>query len=262
MIRLVHMLRRPQHMSPDAFAAFWRDVHGPLVASVQVDLDIARFVQLHRDPAGQGLDTKASEARGGMCAPFDGIAEYWWRSENALRAALARPAGQAASERLIESERQFTDLPASPLWFATEFPQVATSLRRPVAHLRSGLMRLHFALQPKAELSEDEARRYWLEVHGPLIRSHSPARGLMAYNQVHRRDIALVSSFADPRNVTAEAYLGHAESWFERPSDKEPTPEMQVAMQAALTDEQNFIDWNRSTIFVGKELVFIDREWA
>lgn len=262
MIRLVHMLRRPRQMSHDAFTAFWRDAHGPLVASFQVDLDIVRYVQLHRDPAGHDLDTKASEARGGMCPSFDGIAEYWWKSEDALRTVLTRASGQAACELLVESERQFIDLSASPLWFATEFPQVATSLRRPVAHVRGALMRLHFALQPKPGLSDDEARRYWLEIHGPLIRSYSPARGLVAYNQVHRRDSALLTSFTSVRNATAEAYLGHAESWFERPSGQEPPPEMQAAMQAAIADEQNFIDWDRSTILVGKEFVFIDREWA
>lgn len=262
MIRMVQMLRRAQHLTHEAFSAYWRDVHGPLVAALQVDLDIARYVQLHRDPAGQALDTQASDARGGMEPPFDGIAEYWWKGEEALRIALSRTAGQAACERLVESERNFTHTAASPLWFATEYPQVAKGLRRPVAYFRSGLMRLHFALQPKLGLSDEEARRYWLENHGPLIRSHSPARGLVGYNQVHRRDCALLGSFTSARNVTAEPYLGHAESWFDRPPGLEPPPEMQAAMQAALTDEENFIDWDRSTILVGKEMVFIDREWA
>jgi hypothetical protein len=29
-----------------------------------------------------------------------------------------------------------------------------------------------------------------------------------------------------------------------------------------LADERNFIDWDRSTIPVGRELVFVEREWA
>ena len=262
MIRLVHMLRRAPGLTQEQFAAAWRDGNGPLVASVQTDLDIVRYLQVHPDPAAQGIDRQAAEARGGMQLPYDGIAEYWWRSEDALRMALSSAAGKSAAERLVECEQQFVDLPASPLWFATEYPQVASTLHRPVARLRSGVMRLHFALQPLQGLPEVDARRYWLGTHGPLIRSHSPARGLIAYNQVHRHDCSLLAAFSAPRGATAEPYLGHAESWFERSLGLEPPPEMRAAMNTAIEDEAKFIDWRSSTILVGKELVFVDREWA
>lgn len=261
-IRLIQLLRRRSDVTPEAFAGRWRDVHGPLVASLQTDLDLVRYVQLHRDPFGQGIDTQAAEARGGMQPPFDGIAEYWWKSEASLAATLATDAGRAAADRLVAGEREFADLAASPLWFASDYPQVATTLRRPVAHLRSGVVRLHFALRPLPGLTDAAARRYWLEEHGPLIRGHAPARGLIAYNQVHRRDSALLPAFTEPRGTAAEPYLGHAESWFERLGGCEPPPEMRAAMDAALGDERKFIDWDRSTILVGKELVFVDREWA
>lgn len=262
MIRLVHMLRRAPGLSHRDFAGIWRDANGPLVASFQTDLDIVRYLQLHPDPAGQGIDAAAAEARGGMLAPFDGIAEYWWKSADALRAALSSQTGASAAEQLVGSESRFVDLAASPLWMATEFPQVATSLHRPVARTRSNVMRLHFALRPPTDLGEAEARRYWLEEHGPLIRSHSPARGLLAYNQVHRCDCPLVSAFSTPRGTTAEPFLGHAESWFERSAGQKPLPETQAAMDAAIADERQFIDFSASTILVGKEFVFIDREWA
>lgn len=262
MIRLVHLLRRIAGLSSEAFRELWRDVHGPLVASVQTDLDLVRYLQIHPDPAGQGIDRQAAEARSGMQPQFDGIAEYWWKSEDAIRSVLDSEAGRSAANRLVDGERTFVDLPVSPLWFATEFPQVATGLRRPVAHLRSNVMRLHFPLQPLPELGAEQARQYWLETHGPLIRSHSPARGLIAYNQVHRIESPLLTSFSTPRGTTAEPYLGHAESWFERSSGHEPPPEMRAAMDAAIEDEARFIDWNRSTILVGKELLFVDREWV
>lgn len=262
MIRLVHLLRRAQNLTKEAFANSWRDLHGPLVASVQNHLDIVRHLQIHPDPAGQGIDAQAAAARGGMQPAFDGVAEYWWRSEEALGLALVSDAGASAAARLVESERQFVDLARSPMWFATEFPQVATSLHRPVARVRSDVMRLHFALRPPQSLSDEGARRYWLEAHGPLIRSHSAARGLIAYNQVHSLKTPLLASFTTPRGTIVEPYLGHAESWFLRPSRHEPPPEMRAAMEAAIEDEKKFIDWSRSTILVGKELVFVDREWA
>lgn len=267
MIRLIHMLRRAPGLSQQDFAAIWRDANGPMVASLQTDLDIVRYLQVHADPGDQGLDAAASAARGGMLEPFDGIAEYWWKSPDALRTALSSAAGDAAARKLVASENDFVDLPASPLWFAIEYPQVATTLHRPVARYRSNVMRLHFALRPLTALGEAGARRYWLEEHGPLIRSHSPVRGLLAYNQVHRCECPLLSAFTTPRGTTAAPFLGHAESWFERPTGRQPPfdqpPfEMQVAMDAAIEDERNFIDWSVSTIRVGKELVFVDREWA
>ena len=262
MIRLVHMLRRAPSLSEREFADIWRDENGPLVASFQTDLDIVRYLQLHPDPACQGIDAAAAEARGGMLRPFDGIAEYWWKSADALSAALSSVPGASAAGQLVQSESRFVNLAASPLWMATEYPQVATSLHRPVARARSNIMRLHFALRPPTELGESDARRYWLEEHGPLIRSHSPARGLIAYNQVHRCDSALASAFASPRGTTAEPFLGHAESWFERPSGQKPLSEQQAAMDAAIADERQFIDFAASTILVGNEFVFVDREWA
>lgn len=262
MIRLVHMLRRAPGLSASEFADIWRDANGPLVASVQTDLDIVRYLQIHPDPAGQGIDTAVAEARGGMLPRFDGIAEYWWKSADALRAALSSASGASAAEKLVASEGRFIDMPASPLWLASEYPQVSTSLSRPVARTRSNVMRLHFALRPPEHLGEEEARRYWLEEHGPLIRSHSPARGLIAYNQVHRRDDPLVSVFTTPRGTTALPFLGHAESWFERPAATKPLAETQAAMDAAIEDERQFIDFSASTVLVGKEFVFVDREWA
>jgi hypothetical protein len=262
MIRLVHLLRRAQNLTKEAFANAWRDLHGPLVASAQNHLDIVRHLQIHADPAGQGIDAQAAAARGGMPPAFDGIAEYWWRSEESLRLVLGSDAGRSAAARLVESERHFIDLTHSPMWFAIEFPQVATSLQRPVARMRSDVMRLHFALRPPQSLGDADARRYWLESHGPLIRSHSAARGVIAYNQVHRLETPLLASFTTPRGTIAEPYLGHAESWFPRPAGHAVSPEMRAAMEAAIEDEKKFIDWSQSTILVGKELVFVDREWA
>lgn len=265
MIRLVQLLRRPDGMSAQQFDTIWRDEHGPLVASLQTSLDLVRHVQLFRDPAGQGLDTAAATARGGMQPAFDGIMETWWRSEETLRATLDSDAGAAAHELLVESERRFVDLAASPLWLAREYPQVASGFARPVSGLRTGVVRLHFALQPLPHLSDDAARRYWLTQHGPLVRSHAVARGTMAYNQVHRDDAPsaaeLAAALRAARGSTAAPYLGHAEAWIDRLVGY-AGPEKDNGAADALADERNFIDWDRSTILVGKERVFVEREWA
>ncbi|MEZ5687760.1 MAG: EthD domain-containing protein [Caenibius sp.] len=261
MIRLLHFLRRAPGLSAEDFTTKWRDIHGPLTASFQTDLNIMRHVQVHSDPFAQGLEKAAGDARGGIEPPFDGVAEYWWTSPSALQEALATDAGKAAHARLLDSEATFCDLSASPLWFAVEFPQVATSLRRPVAHIKSGVMRLLFAFHGLSHLSDEETCRYWREDHGPLVRSHSAARGLMAYNQVHRIESTLAEELSSARQCTIAPYLGHAEAWFDRLSANSG-PEADAATAAAVADERNFIDWKRSTFFIGKELVFIEREWA
>jgi hypothetical protein len=39
-------------------------------------------------------------------------------------------------------------------------------------------------------------------------------------------------------------------------------PEFETAKGAALADERHFIDWTTAILFIGKELVFIDRDWS
>jgi len=260
-IRLVHLLKRKPGLSQAAFTSYWRDVHGPHVAACQTRLDIVRYVQTHRDPAGQDLDLAAGQARGGTQPPYDGLAEFWWKSEAALAVALTSEAGRIAQAALIDDEKEFIDLPASPLWLAHEYPQVNTTVQRIVARPKTGVMKLNFAFHQVPKLSAAEAQSYWLTTHGPLIRSHSAARGLLAYNQVHRYDSARADLLRNARGTAVAPYLGHAEAWFDRLAPR-TGPETDDAKTAALADEQNFIDWARSTIIVGKELVFVDRDWS
>jgi hypothetical protein len=261
MLRLIHLIRRKAGMSPAEFRDGLRDVHGPLVAAHQTDLDLVRYAQLHPDPADQGLDRQACSARGMTGAAFDAAAEYWWRSEGAFLAALATERGRAAAGLLASREAEWTESSASPMWLACEYPQVATGFARPVARFRTGVMRLLFAFQALPTLTDEQARRYWLAEHGPLVRSHSAARGLLAYNQVHRIDGRALEAWPAAAAVEAPPFLGHAESWFDRLSAPSG-PELEDAKQAALADERRFIDWSRATIIVGKECVFVDRDWA
>jgi hypothetical protein len=55
---------------------------------------------------------------------YDGVAELWFDSLEALAAAGATPEGRAAGRRLLEDERRFIDLARSPVWVAEEHPVV------------------------------------------------------------------------------------------------------------------------------------------
>jgi uncharacterized protein (TIGR02118 family) len=117
MIKLSFCLTRLPHLTREAFQAYWLGAHAPLVASVAADLQIRRYVQTHSLPpeVQQGL-------RASRDAPpeFDGVAELWFDSLEAMAENGRRPQAQAAAALLLEDERRFIDLQKSPLWFSQE----------------------------------------------------------------------------------------------------------------------------------------------
>ncbi|MFP6817561.1 MAG: EthD family reductase [Pseudomonadales bacterium] len=256
MIRLVFALRRQPELSLEEFHDYWRRKHGPLVAGFAEDLNILRYVQTHtiEGPANEA----AQKARGNMEPHYDGVAELWWSTEAELEVALASEAGQAAGAALLEDEAKFIDLPQSPLWFAYEYPQVNPSPENVVASVKSNVVRIFFPLRHKSELTEEQARHYWLTQHGPIVRSHSQATGTLCYRQVHRANSPLDKDLQAARGTVVESYLGHAEAWVDR-SMAPSTDEARRAGAAFIEDEHNFIDMERSTFLFGKEHTFIDR---
>ena len=117
MIKLTFCLTRLPHLSREDFQAYWRNTHGPLVASVAGTLQIRRYVQLHSLPQAANAGVRESRA-----APpeYDGVAELWFDSLESLAENGARPEVQAAAALLLEDERKFIDLPKSPLWWGEE----------------------------------------------------------------------------------------------------------------------------------------------
>ena len=256
MIRLVFALRRKSDMSRAEFQDYWLRKHAPLVASFREDLLIHRYVQTHTldDPANQA----AQSARGEMEPEYDGVAELWWESEAELTANLGNDAAQAAGAALLEDEAKFIDLPNSPLWFAYEYPQINPSPETVFARVKSGVVRVFFPLRHQSQISEADARHYWLTHHGPIVRSHGAASGTLCYRQVHRANSALDEALQTARGTKVESYLGHAEAWVDRGSAP-TTEEARIANRAFIEDEHNFIDMARSTIFFGKEHTIIDK---
>jgi uncharacterized protein (TIGR02118 family) len=117
MIKLTFCLTRLSHLSREQFQDYWRNTHAPLVASVADTLRIRRYVQLHSAPPAASEAIRASRE-----APpeYDGVAELWFDSLEALAENASRPEAQAAGRLLLEDERRFIDLPKSPLWWGEE----------------------------------------------------------------------------------------------------------------------------------------------
>jgi uncharacterized protein (TIGR02118 family) len=121
MVKLVFCLRRLPQLSRAEFQRYWLDRHGPLVRSHAATLGIRRYVQTHTDHAPLGDAVAASR---GAPDAYDGVAELWWDSAEALAAATATPEGAAAGRALLEDERRFIDHAHSPIFLATEHPLV------------------------------------------------------------------------------------------------------------------------------------------
>jgi len=117
MIKITFCLKRKPGMSFQDFSDYWLNSHGPLVRRQQKALGMVRYVQVH------AIETAMSKGMQGVRkAPdgFDGVAELWWESVEALEATMKDPAAREAGRILLEDEAKFIDLPNSPLWFGEE----------------------------------------------------------------------------------------------------------------------------------------------
>lgn len=117
MLKMIFVIRRLPHLSPEAFHRYWGEKHGPLAQRNLPALRVRRYVQTHT------IDTPFNEvlreSRGGG-EPYDGVVELWWDSVEDLEAAFSTPEGAQASQELLEDERQFIDLARSSMWLARE----------------------------------------------------------------------------------------------------------------------------------------------
>jgi EthD domain len=116
-MKLIYCLRRLPTLTLVEFQRYWLEVHGPLVRAHQEVLRIQRYVQVHTE-TGVLLD-KVRAFRGSP-EPYDGVAEIWYESRDALETLGTDPAARAASRKLLEDERRFVDSERSPIWIGEE----------------------------------------------------------------------------------------------------------------------------------------------
>lgn len=106
-IKIMFMLVKPDDMSAKEFHRYWMEIHSPLVVRRSDDMAMRRYIQSHLIPSPMAVG--AAEARGWPANPFQGVAEVWWDSEEAMTAAFSTPKGADAGEALAEDEKKFLD---------------------------------------------------------------------------------------------------------------------------------------------------------
>lgn len=122
MIKLTYCLRRKPGMTWEEFSDYWRNTHAPLVKARAEVLGIKRYQQV-RTVQDAGLHGRLQQRNDGSPEPYDGIAELWY--DPAERTARGAEASRAAQE-LLDDERNFIDLPNSPMWYGEEWVVVGS----------------------------------------------------------------------------------------------------------------------------------------
>ena len=102
------------------------------------------------------------------------------------------------------------------------------------------MVKLVYCISRRPELEPEEFRRYWREVHAPIA---GKIPGLRRYVQCHtvERSAELRADFD-----------GAAELWFDD-MDALLTALASPEVEAAVSDERNFIDHGRTAMFVTEE---------
>jgi uncharacterized protein (TIGR02118 family) len=121
MVKLTYCLRRRPDLTWEEFSRYWREVHAPLVAARAAVLGIRRYVQV-RTIADPALHEALQRRNDGSPPPFDGIAELWY---DELPGRERSDAARLAARELLADERNFIDLPNSPMWYGDEWEVVS-----------------------------------------------------------------------------------------------------------------------------------------
>jgi uncharacterized protein (TIGR02118 family) len=117
MIKLVFVIRRREDLPAEEFHRYWLEEHGPLARSLLEGLGARRYVQAHT--VDGDLNAALASSRG-TAEAYDGLAEVWWDSLDALVAAAATEEGQRVNETLTEDEEKFIDFERSSFFITEE----------------------------------------------------------------------------------------------------------------------------------------------
>jgi len=115
---MVFCVRKRKDISDKEFYDYWKNSHGPLVSAKAAALNIRRYVQSHT--THNELGTGIAAQRGMKVLGYDGVAEIWWDSLEAMLSVFETQEGQAASAMLAEDEARFVDMESSTIFFTEE----------------------------------------------------------------------------------------------------------------------------------------------
>ena len=121
------------------------------------------------------------------------------------------------------------------------------------------MIKLVYCLTKRADIDPDRFYRYWLEEHGPLVKSVAEAIGASRYVQSHTILPELNELMIESRGLQPP-YDGVTEVWWETMAALEQgmsSPTGVEAQTKLIEDGARFIDFNQSRVFMTEEhLIF------
>lgn len=117
------------------------------------------------------------------------------------------------------------------------------------------MIKFVYCVRRHPDVTPDAFRKYWLENHGPLVKSFAKALRARRYVQSHTLQSPLNDYAQKPRG-TAPAYDGLTEVWWDTAEDliaALQTPAGQEANQLLARDEGRFCDLPNCSVFFTEE---------
>lgn len=117
------------------------------------------------------------------------------------------------------------------------------------------MIKLVYCVRKRADISQAEFHRYWLEEHGPRARRHAKAIHAARYVQSHTLDSELNEGLRASRGG-GPPYDGITEMWWSDLEAFEKSFASEAGIAAGmdlLEDERHFIDTEASTLFLTEE---------
>jgi uncharacterized protein (TIGR02118 family) len=118
MLKIVICMKRKPEMTRESFHEYWKGTHSKVVKEVAGPLGMRRNV--HNRTLSTALDDGIRRGRGASSDDYDGVAESWFDSLDALVAATSTADGRLAAKRLAEDEERFIDFSRSRIFFVEE----------------------------------------------------------------------------------------------------------------------------------------------
>ncbi|HVM46911.1 MAG TPA: EthD domain-containing protein [Candidatus Acidoferrum sp.] len=117
------------------------------------------------------------------------------------------------------------------------------------------MIKFVYVVRRRPDVSPEAFRKYWLEKHGPLVRSQAKALRAKRYVQSHTLDTPL-NGLAQQARGTQPPYDGVTELWFDKFEDllaAAQSPEAQQANMILARDEATFCDLPNCSVFFTEE---------
>ncbi len=117
------------------------------------------------------------------------------------------------------------------------------------------MIKIAFCLRKLPSLSDQEFHDYWLNTHGPLVKSVADNIGLVKYIQLHTLDTPLNAIARDARGAP-EPFDGIAEAWWDNMESLERAlndTNTEKSWALLIEDEMKFIDLPNSPVWFAEE---------